>query len=115
MMRRIILLCVVIVNAAVLCAAQQRPQQAEESNRRITADETTYLNIVQRRITENDFTASTSVGFESEAKHVSMNVGVLLHAGKIDVSLRNVTGTVRFRGSVQRILDLINSRPVPPR
>jgi hypothetical protein len=43
-----------------------------------------------------------------------MNVGVEVRAGKIDVLMRNVTGTVRFRGSIQRILDLINSRPAPP-
>ena len=107
----------IIASAAVCCAGQQRLPPAADPVQRVSADETFDLNIVERRTTENDFYAATSVGFASrEGKHVSMNVGVEVRAGKIDVLMRNVTGTVRFRGSIQRILDLINSRPArPPR
>jgi hypothetical protein len=105
----------IIASAAVCCAGQQRLPPTPDPVQRVSVDETFDLNIVERRITENDFFAATSVGFDSRAgKNVSMNVGVEVRAGKIDVLMRNVTGTVRFRGSIQRILDLINSRPAPP-
>ena len=117
---RIVSMLAIIASAAVCCASQQRlPPTPDPVQRvsRVSADETFDLNIVERRITETDFFAATSVGFASrEGKNVSMNVGVEVRAGKIDVLMRNVTGTVRFRGSIQRILDLINSRPArPPR
>ena len=114
---RIVSMLAIIASAAVCCASQQRPPLAADPVQRVSAEETFDLNIVERRITETDFFAATSVGLDSrEGKNVSMNVGVEVSAGKIDVLMRNVTGTVRFRGSVQRILDLINSRPArPPR
>lgn len=112
---RIVSMLVIIASAAVCCASQQRLPPAADPVQRVTAEETFDLNIVERRITEKGLFAATSVGFESrEGKNVSMNVGVEVRAGKIDVLIRNVTGTVRFRGSVQKILDLINSRPAPP-
>jgi hypothetical protein len=107
----------VIASAAMCCASQQRLPPTPDPIQRVSVDETFDLNIVERRITETDFFAAASVGLDSrEGKNVSMNVGVEVRAGKIDVLMRNVTGTVRFRGSIQRILDLINSRPArPPR
>lgn len=113
---RIVLMLAIIASTAMVCASQQRLPPAD-TVQRVSTDETFDLNIVERRITENDFFAATSVGFDSrDGKNVSMNVGVEVRAGKIDVLMRNVTGTVRFRGSVQKILDLINSRPArPPR
>ena len=115
LLRRITLLSAFIICAAATCAAQQQSQKQDSSA--VEADETFTLNIAERRITEQDFAASTSVGFDRrDANGVSMQIGVALRAQRIDVTLRNVTGTVRFRGSVQRILDLINSRPSrPPR
>lgn len=114
---RIVSMLAIIACAAVYCAGQQKLPPAVDPVKPISADETFDLNIIERRITEKDFAAATSVGFEShEGKNVSVNVGVSVRAEKIDVLMRNVTGTVRFRGSVQRILDLINSRPArPPR
>lgn len=112
---RIVSLLAIIASAAVCGASQQRVPAVVESAQRVTADETFNLNITERRITEKDFFAATSVGFDRrEGKNVSMNVGVEVRAGKINVLMRNVTGTVRFRGSLQRILDVINSRPAPP-
>jgi hypothetical protein len=111
---RIVSMLAIIASAAVCCASQQRLPPTDPVQR-ASADETFDLNIVERRITEKDFFAATSVGLDSpEGKKISMNVGVEVRAGKIDVLMRNVTGTVRFRGSIQKILDLMNSRPAPP-
>ena len=114
---RLVSIMAIIAAAAVGCFSQQKLPPAADPVQRISTDEMFDLNIVERRITEKDFFAATSVGFDSrEGKNVSLNVGVEVRAGKIDVLMRNVTGTVRFRGSVQRILDSINSRPArPPR
>ena len=114
---RIVSMLAIIASAAIYCAGQQKLPPTADSVKPVSVDETFELNIVERRITENDFVAATAVGFEShEGKNVRINVGVEVRAEKIDVLMRNVTGTVRFRGSVQRILDLINSRPArPPR
>ena len=101
--------------AALCCAGQQKLPPTSDPAQRVTIDETFDLNIVERRITEKDFFAATSVGFDSrEGTNLSMNVGVEVRAGKIDVLMRNVTGTVRFRGSIQKVLDRLNSRPAPP-
>jgi hypothetical protein len=74
-------------------------------------DETFELNITEKRRTEENFEASTSVGLATtDPQRIKIQVGVALHARAINVLLRNVTGTVRFRGSVQRILDVIQVR-----
>ena len=109
--RRVSLLSAILVCVALSAAAQE--QRTADKAAQPLRDETFNLNIIERRIVETDFLASTAVGFESaEVKNLEMSIGVALRATKIDVLLRNVTGTVRFRGSVQRILDLVNSRSV---
>ncbi|HEX5702610.1 MAG TPA: hypothetical protein VFX97_05280 [Pyrinomonadaceae bacterium] len=114
---RIVSISAIVAAAAVGCASQQKLPPTPDPVQRVSAEETFDLNIVERRITENDFFAATSVGLDSrEGKNLSMNVGVEVRAGKIDVLMRNVTGTVRFRGSIQKVLDRLNSRPArPPR
>ena len=114
---RIVSMLTIVAFAAVCGASQQRIPPPAEPVQRALADDTFELKIVERRITENDFFAATSVGFVGhEGTNLSMNVGVEVRAEKIDVLMRNVTGTVRFRGSIQRIVDLLNSRPArPPR
>ncbi len=114
---RIVSISAIMAAAVVCCASQQKLPPTPDPAQRVSADETFDLNIVERRITETDFFAATSVGLDSrEEKNLSMNVGVEVRAGKIDVLMRNVTGTVRFRGSIQKVLDRLNSRPArPPR
>jgi hypothetical protein len=107
--------------AATLAAAQggrttsentePASQTGTNTQARTSADETFELNIGERRITRREFTASTSVeAGEERAKGLSLRVGVELGASSIDVLLRNVRGQVRFRASLERVLDRINSR-----
>lgn len=82
----------------------------------VNADEDFDLNIGERRITEHDFFASTSVAI-GDARIPLLRVGVALGAQEIDVLLRNVRGHVRFHGSlerVQRVLDERRAQPPPP-
>jgi hypothetical protein len=93
-------------------AASTAPQaEATDTEARTSADETFELNIVERRITERDFEASTSVeAGEESARGLRLRVGVGVGAGEINVLLRNVRGRVRFRATLEPVLRLINSR-----
>ena len=100
----------------VTSARQQQPATADPSAARTTADENFDLNIDQRRITESDFEASTSVEVgEESARGLNLRVGVALSARSIDVLLRNVRGRVRFRASLEHLLQRIGERrPASP-
>ncbi|HEV2883976.1 MAG TPA: hypothetical protein VGW36_03910 [Pyrinomonadaceae bacterium] len=76
---------------------------------RTTADETFELNITERQFTKENFEVSTAVGTDGE-RGLNLQVGVGLAAGRIDVLLRNVRGSVRFRGTLERILEVLNAK-----
>jgi hypothetical protein len=89
----------------------EQQDAAADSTERTRADETFELNITEKRITERDFAASTSVeAGEESARGLRLRVGVELGASEIDVLLRNVRGSVRFRATLERVLDRINAR-----
>lgn len=82
-----------------------------DATERTQADETFELNIAERRITERDFAASTSVeAGEESARGLRLRVGVEVGASVIDVLLRNVRGSVRFRATLERVLERLNAR-----
>jgi len=78
------------------------------------ADETFVLDIDERRLVRENFEVGTEVGTTAGANHVNVRVGVSLNAGRIEVLLRNVQGNVRFRGTLDRILKVIERQPVTP-
>jgi hypothetical protein len=88
------------------------PSQSGNTGNRPNADETFELNIVERRYSQENFAASTAVGTSGE-RNLNLNIGVALSAGRIDLLLRNVHGTVRFRGSLDRILEIVGDSPGP--
>ena len=97
--------------SAETSAAQQ---QATASSNRTSANETFELNITERRITERDFMASTTVEVgEETARGLSLRVGVAVGADEITVLLRNVQGRVSFRASLERVLARLNARRAP--
>jgi hypothetical protein len=59
------------------------------------------LNIIERRIQETDF--SRSMRADLQADDLRLLVGVGADAGRIDVTIRGVTGRVRFHASLERI------------
>jgi hypothetical protein len=111
-----------ILGAAAFGAAQTNPtaeraaavapaSEAVQPANRTNADETFDLNITERRITERDFAASTSVeAGEETARGLRLRVGVSVGADEINVLLRNVRGHVRFRASLERVLERLNER-----
>lgn len=101
-------------NAEGTSAASAPSAVAAQSANRTNADETFELNITERRITEHDFAASTSVeAGEETARGLMLRVGVSVGADEINVLLRNVRGQVRFRASLERVLERLNVRRTP--
>jgi hypothetical protein len=122
----------------VVCASgalAQEPRRVESQPRRPAADvsrpaaavqkdadESFELNIAERRITEQNFFASTAVAAGGEgARGLDLRVGVAVGAERIDVTLRNVRGSVRFRGSLDALRRVLEARrpaegvaPSPP-
>jgi hypothetical protein len=89
-------------------------QSAPDATNRTSADDNFELNITERRITERDFAASTSVEVgEETARGLLLRVGVSLGADEISVLLRNVQGHVRFHGTLERVLERLNTHRAP--
>jgi hypothetical protein len=112
----------IIILAALASAQSPNPAtpnptpQAADANsaERIRADETFELNITERRITKHNLEASTSVEVGDEsAQGLHLRIGVGVGAQEIDVLLREVHGSVRFHGSLDRVLQRINARRAP--
>jgi acetylglutamate synthase len=99
----------------VTAEAPVAPPIATESGNRTTANETFELNITERRITERDFAASTTVEVgEETARGLLLRVGVSVGADEINVLLRNVHGRVSFRATMERVLQRLNARHPAP-
>lgn len=91
-------------------APAQEPEKPEA--RALTADEDFELNITDRRIVEEDFEASVAVEIrtgQSEEQGLTVRVGALAGARRIDVRLRNVRGRVRFIASLEEVQEVIDS------
>ena len=105
--------------SAVFVCGQNPPDKSAEKPRSVApvavsapnVDETFQLSIDERRFTKTDFEASTDVDTGGEPGGLNVRIGVSLTAGKIDVLLRNVQGKVRFKGTLDRILEVITRRP----
>jgi hypothetical protein len=109
-------LIIFTLTALPLCVLGQTSQSKdiqetlpEVSGKRTTADETFELKIDERRFTRVNFEASTAVSTDGDAA-LKLQIGVALAARRIDVLLRNVQGRVRFRGSLERVLEVLNNR-----
>ena len=111
--RLVLLFC--FSNFIVSNAVAQTPAPTPaDTPARTNVDETYYLNIIERRLTEENFKASTSVSTDAESG-LDLQIGVGLSASRIDVLMRNIRGTVRFHGTLDRIMRLLRDRPPPPR
>ena len=121
---RLALASIIIVASFVLASSQtsgnanaessSTPSAASETQTRSSANETFELNITERRITERDFAASTTVEVgEETARGLLLRVGVAVGADEINVLLRNVRGRVSFRATLERVLARLNARRAP--
>jgi hypothetical protein len=88
-------------------------QVIDQPATRTNVDETFELNIDERHYSQESFQAATAVGTKNPEKNLDLQVGVALASGRIDVTLRNVHGSVRFRGTLDRILELFENRQAP--
>ena len=84
----------------------QQPKATSPTN----ADETFDLDIPERQITRGSYAASTAVAIQSgAAQGLSLQVGVAVSAANIDLRMRNVTGHVHFKATLDPLLARIRS------
>jgi hypothetical protein len=111
---RIFLAVAVVTTAAISIAAQDQPRDQEVAtpqSSQVQANELFNIDVKEKRITEKDYRASTALEIGSKDPNVMrVQVGVALYAQTIDVVLYNVAGSVRFRGTLQRIVDVLKAR-----
>ncbi len=114
--------CVAAQTPAARDASQTAPAptpRTVSAEARTSVDESFELNISERRIAEENFEASTEVEIGREAGHgLALRVGVAVGAERIELLLRNVRGSVRFRATLEPVLRLFSNRrtaaPPPP-
>lgn len=86
----------------------------KDSTDQTTADENFKLNITNKQVTETNYKAKVEVAVElKSAPEVAVGVGAKVEAQKITLTLKNIFGDVRFRGSLEKILNQINLRRPP--
>jgi len=90
----------VFAAASLIFSAAARGQNPTTPPRD-TTDEDFELNIDESRATESNYERSTNV--EINNANVSVGVGAVVKAQRIDILLRGVTGRVRFRASLEAI------------
>ena len=74
--------------------------------------ETYDLDIAEKRIHQPDFQAGSNLRIDPGDGGIHIQIGAGVSARSIDVVLRNVHGTVRFRADRSR-LDALRSAPPP--
>ena len=112
-MTRAVLHVLIVCAALVIMATQARAQTQPAPQQ--SKDEDFELNIVERRIVENDLYAGTELAAGvSRGRGLDLRVGVMVRAGRIEVLLREVHGRVRFRGDLGPVLRLLDARRANP-
>lgn len=91
----------------LLFSADAFGQQTTTENQ-TTADENFKVNITDKKISEPNYESKVELNLDSETRsNVSVNVGAAVRAGQITVTLKNIFGDVRFRGSLEKITNQI--------
>lgn len=78
-----------------------------------SVNENFELNIDSERIIEQDYKSSTSIRFgEDSPRSLSLQIGSVVRANKINMHLQNIHGQVHFRGTWEPILQLRSRRGI---
>lgn len=81
----------------------------QEKENQTAANEDFKVNITNKRVTETNYESKVEVALNSQTRPaVTVNVGAAVRAEQITLTLKNIFGDVRFRGSLEKILDQIN-------
>ena len=102
----------VFLLSLLICASNAFGQQAADD--KTTADENFKVEISDKKVVETDYESKVELSVNSESNPaVSVNIGAAVRAEKITLTLKNIFGDVRFRGSLEKITNQINL-PRPP-
>lgn len=92
-----------------ISARAQEQTNRPENAPRTEANEDFALNITEKTIRESNYERSTTVETADEQNRagVAVRVGASVRASNIVITLRGVTGNVRFRASLEKITRLL--------
>lgn len=99
-------LCFLILFFLMLvCTANGQKTNPADKERQTTVDESFTLNITESRTSETNYERSTQVevGGAPNEKPLVVRVGATVQAQNIVITLRGITGNVRFRASLEKI------------
>jgi len=96
--QRLFLLILFILSFTCFCYGQ------DNTAPRTTADENFTLSIKEERTTETNYERSTAVEVSGKENGLLVRVGASVRAQKIDIVLRGITGNVRFRASLETLI-----------
>ena len=100
-----------VIVAVPLFAASVFGQQTRENQ--TTADENFKVSITDKKVVETNYESKVELKLNSETRPaVSVNIGAAVRAEQITLTLKNIFGDVRFRGSLEKISNRLNlTRP----
>jgi hypothetical protein len=102
-----------ILFCLLIFTANSFSQQNTENQ--TTAEEDFKVNITEKKVAETKYESKVEVAVKSETNPtVTVNVGATVKAEQITLTMKNIFGDVRFRGSLEKILNQINL-PRPPK
>jgi hypothetical protein len=107
-MTLLVLVAVALGQVATTPAAPEAPPPTAMSG----GAETRELDIAERRIVVDDYHASRSLRLVSnDGGAVAIDAGVALAARRIEVTLHNVKGSVRFRANFDAVHQRLQALP----
>lgn len=81
----------------------------QNTKNQTTASEDFKVNITDKRVSEANYESKVELTVNSETRPaVTVYVGAAVRAEQITLTLKNIFGDVQFRGSLEKILQLVN-------
>lgn len=105
----------IVANSALVVTAEEindiNNPASPNSLTSSSVNENFELNIDSERIIEQNYKSSMSIRFgEDSPRSISLQIGSVVRAKKIDMHLQNIHGQVNFHGSWKPILQKLSSR-----
>src|SRR5687768_12404514 len=98
-----------ILATAQTTSAPERAADSSEGTLTLVEEFDEEIAVTERRIERHELRADVAVGFGDATDPIEVTVGAVVVAHDVVIVLRNVYGHVRFKASLDRIVDVIES------